>query len=81
MVKASNSDLLVKFTFIRDLSPVKLGQKDEMMFDQSQPQIQPSMAHMAQIILSKPLFIIVWMYQEMLRWLSRLLNGAVVVIG
>jgi hypothetical protein len=39
------------------------------------------MAHMAQIILSKPLFIIVWMYQEMMRWLSRLLNGAVVVIG
>jgi hypothetical protein len=32
------------------------------------------MAHMAQIILSKPLFIIVWMYQKMMRWLSRLLN-------
>jgi hypothetical protein len=31
--------------------------------------IQPSMANMArQIILSKPLFITVWMYQEMMRW-------------
>jgi hypothetical protein len=35
----------------------KLGQKDAMMFDQSQPQIQPNMA---QIILSKPLLVSVY---------------------
>jgi hypothetical protein len=51
--------------------------KDEI-FDQPQPQIQPSMTHMAQMILSIPLFIIVCMYQEMMRWLSRLLNGVVI---
>jgi hypothetical protein len=33
------------------------------------------------MILSKPLFIIVWMYQEMMRWLSRVLNGVVVGLG
>jgi hypothetical protein len=34
--------------------------------------------HMAQMILSKPLVIIVCIYQEMMRWLNRLLNGFVV---
>jgi hypothetical protein len=35
------------------------------------------MTHMAQMILSKPLFIVVCMYQEMMRWfsMSSLLNG------
>jgi hypothetical protein len=33
---------------------------------------------MAQMILSKPLVIIVCMYQELMRWLSRLLNGVAV---
>jgi hypothetical protein len=45
---------------------------------ETQLQIQPSMTYMVQMILSKPLFIIVWMYQEMMRWLRRLLNGFVV---
>ena len=51
---------------------------DGILFNQTQPQIQPSMTHMAQMILSKPLFIIVCMYQEMMRWLRRLLNGVAV---
>jgi hypothetical protein len=39
------------------------------------------MTQLAPMILSKPLFIIVWMYQEMMRWLRRLLNGFVVGLG
>jgi hypothetical protein len=65
--------LLEVFLALRDRAKVDI-------FDQTQPQIQPSMTHMAQMILSKPLFIIVWMNQEMMRWLSlsRLFNGVVV---
>jgi hypothetical protein len=60
-------------------SGVNVGAK-EYIFDETQPQIQPSMTHMAQMTLSKPLFIIVWMYQEMMRWLSRLLDGVAYVV-
>jgi hypothetical protein len=42
-----------------------------------QRQIHSSMTHMAQIILSTPLVIIVCKYQEMMRWLSRLDGVAV----
>jgi hypothetical protein len=46
----------------------------------TQLQIQPSMTRMAQMILSKPLVIIVCMYQELISWLSlnRILNGVAV---
>jgi hypothetical protein len=57
-----------------------LAQKNTF-FDESQPKIQPSMTHMTPIILSKPLLIIVWVYQEMMRWLRRLLNVVMVSLG
>jgi hypothetical protein len=39
------------------------------------PQIQLSMIHMDQMILSEPSIIIVWMYQDMMEWMSRILDG------
>jgi hypothetical protein len=44
-----------------------MGQKNaHTFFDETQLQIQPSMTYMVQMILSKPLFIIDWMYQEII---------------
>jgi hypothetical protein len=39
------------------------------------PKIQHCMIHMGQMILSEPSIIIVWMYQDMMEWMSRILDG------
>jgi hypothetical protein len=39
------------------------------------PQIQLSMIHMGQMILSEPSIIIIWQYQDMMEWMSRILDG------
>jgi hypothetical protein len=39
------------------------------------PQIQLSMIHMGQMILSEPSIIIIWTYQDMMEWMSRILDG------
>ena len=39
------------------------------------PQIQLSMIHMGQMILSEPSIIIMWTYQDMMEWMSRILVG------
>jgi hypothetical protein len=33
------------------------------------------MMHMGQMILSEPLIIIIWTYQDMMEWMSRMLDG------
>jgi hypothetical protein len=33
------------------------------------------MIHMGQIFISEPSIIIVWMYQDMMEWMSRILDG------
>jgi hypothetical protein len=35
------------------------------------PQIQPTMTSMGQMIPKQPLIIIIWIYQEMMVWMSR----------
>ena len=37
--------------------------------------IQLSMIHMDQMILSEPSIIIIWTYQDMIEWMSRILVG------
>jgi hypothetical protein len=37
--------------------------------------IQLSMIHMGQMILSEPSTIIIWAYQDMIEWMSRILDG------
>jgi hypothetical protein len=43
----------------------------------SSPQtlIQLTMIHMDQMILSEPSIIIIWTYQDMMEWMSRMLVG------
>jgi hypothetical protein len=33
------------------------------------------MIHMGQMILSEPSIIIIWTYQDMMEWMSRILDG------
>jgi hypothetical protein len=33
------------------------------------------MIHMGQMILSEPSIIIIWTYQDMMEWMSRMLDG------
>ena len=33
------------------------------------------MIHMSQMILSEPSLIIIWIYQDMMEWMSRILVG------
>jgi hypothetical protein len=40
---------------------------------QSKPLIQFSMIHMGQMILWEPSIIIIWTYQDMMEWMSRIL--------
>jgi hypothetical protein len=37
--------------------------------------MQLSMIHMGQMILSEPSIIIIWTYQDMMEWMSRILDG------
>jgi hypothetical protein len=39
------------------------------------------MIHMGQMILSEPSIIIVWTYQDMMEWMSRILVGEVMPGG
>jgi hypothetical protein len=55
----------------------KVGQMWLNLAPKPKPQIQLSMIHMGQMILSEPSIIIVWMYQDMIvmEWMSRILDG------
>jgi hypothetical protein len=35
------------------------------------------MIHMRQMILSEPSIIIIWTYQDMMEWMSRMLDGEI----
>jgi hypothetical protein len=39
------------------------------------------MIHMDQMILSEPSIIIIWTYQDMMEWMSRILVGGVAGAG
>jgi hypothetical protein len=43
-------------------------------------QLALSMIHMDQMILSEPSIIIIWTYQDMMGWMSRILVGEMAVL-
>jgi hypothetical protein len=48
-----------------------------MIFDQAPSTLNPTqhMIHMDQMILSEPPIIIIWIYQDMMEWMSRIMVG------
>ena len=46
-----------------------------LIFHQAPTTLQPSMIHMDQMILSEPSITIIWTYQDMMEWMSRILVG------
>jgi hypothetical protein len=53
----------------------KLGSFLSPFWFKSQQQIQTSMTYMGQMNPKQPLIIIVWMYHEMMVWMSRKSTG------
>ena len=45
------------------------------------PQMQLRMIHMGKMILSEPSIIIIWTYQDMMEWMSRILVGGMAGAG
>jgi hypothetical protein len=53
----------------------EVGQMWLMISFLSRPLLQLSKIHMDQMILSEPPIIIIWIYQDMMEWMSRILVG------
>jgi hypothetical protein len=53
----------------------KVGQRKQLIFATSHNYIQTSKIHMDRMILSEASIIIIWTYQDMMEWMSRILVG------
>jgi hypothetical protein len=53
----------------------EVGPLETIFIHISQPQIQTSMTSMGHMNPKQPLIIIIWMYQEMMVWMSRKFIG------